>query len=759
MRLARTRKASLTRCRAAALVRNSRPRGAADGGHEHPCYHPGAHRGSRAILTAVVLGALVCGGCDRAAERETRVEPPGKVLVLGLDGADWTMLDRLAAEGRIPHLARLAEEGARGTLRSENPLLSPILWTTIATGRTPVDHGILGFLTVRDGKTEPVRSDERAVRAFWNVASDHGLTSGVVGWYASWPAEPVDGFLVSDRVGQHQIAGDGARARTGLTWPEALSSEIEGIRDEVDGEVDRDALARYFGAVPASGAPSIEPERLDTFLGILRTTELYRRLTPTLLERHDPAIAAVYFEGTDAVGHLFAEYVAPPLDGITAEESRYFGPALDRYYSEVDSIVGEFLARIDPEETTVVVISDHGFKSGEKRPRRPTRSEGVDQAPLWHRDEGMVLLWGRGIRGGVALPEASIYDVFPTVMRLVGVPLSEELEGRPIEAAFTDELLAEPVRSIASYESGGARDTVSDAEAGDDEVLAKLRALGYVGGAGGDAGAGAGATGGQAAIPLNRYNLGLVLLNRDRDAEALEVFRELQNVAPEFPLGYLGEGVVHVRGARPEDAVRTLERAVALGSEYGAIHAALGEARVAVGRTREAIPAFRKALEIDSSDGRTALLLGSALARYGRRREAVPFFRAATVHAAKAIDRAEAHVGLAIAAEDARDLAAAEGAYRAALAEVPELPRALERFANLALFRGDRPGAIELYRRLTVAEAGSPGAWTLYGRALAIDGRAADAVAALERAVAIDPGHADAVALLRQLGSGGRAGG
>ena len=88
------------------------------------------------------------------------------MLLIGLDGADWEIVDRLASAGRLPNLGRLKREGAWGVLRSEEPLLSPIVWTTIATGRPPADHGIIGFLTERNGRTEPVRSDERKVRAF-----------------------------------------------------------------------------------------------------------------------------------------------------------------------------------------------------------------------------------------------------------------------------------------------------------------------------------------------------------------------------------------------------------------------------------------------------------------------------------------------------------------------------------------------------------------------------------------------------------------
>ena len=109
-------------------------------------------------LALLLLLLLPLPGCDRCSSPPEQpspaaeFEPLGKVFILGLDGADWRIIDRLEAEGRLPNLARLRHEGAWGLLRSQKPLLSPIVWTTIATGRHPLDHGIMGFLTMRDGK-------------------------------------------------------------------------------------------------------------------------------------------------------------------------------------------------------------------------------------------------------------------------------------------------------------------------------------------------------------------------------------------------------------------------------------------------------------------------------------------------------------------------------------------------------------------------------------------------------------------------------
>src|SRR3989441_3305491 len=130
----------------------------------------------------------------------TRRPAGPRVLLVGIDGADPQILDRLVADGRLPTFARLRREGAYGRLRSREPLLSPIVWTTIVTGRKAQDHGVLDFVEIgTDGGPVPITSGRRRVAALWNVASEHGLRSGFVGWYGSFPAQRAPGIPGSGR--------------------------------------------------------------------------------------------------------------------------------------------------------------------------------------------------------------------------------------------------------------------------------------------------------------------------------------------------------------------------------------------------------------------------------------------------------------------------------------------------------------------------------------------------------------------------------
>ncbi|MEK7283804.1 MAG: alkaline phosphatase family protein, partial [Acidobacteriota bacterium] len=137
-------------------------------------------RGAPDAVAAITARALR----DRMADTKL------KVAILGLDGADWEIIDPLLAKGQLPNLARLKARGAWGNIKTMTPALSPLLWTSIATGKPPEEHGIIDFL-VKDTETGlavPVSSRWRKVKALWNIFSDAARSSAFIAWWATWPA-------------------------------------------------------------------------------------------------------------------------------------------------------------------------------------------------------------------------------------------------------------------------------------------------------------------------------------------------------------------------------------------------------------------------------------------------------------------------------------------------------------------------------------------------------------------------------------------
>jgi hypothetical protein len=178
--------------------------------------------------TGVAAASYFSGREGRAAP-DFAVVPTGvRVVLLGIDGLDAGMSDKLAAQGEMPRLSALRARSARGRLRVEPEQVPAIVWTTLATGRGPEAHGIqsmgarrlagmrtpmalgdegpfaraMGRATdlFRLTRSQPPSSVLRSAKALWNVASEKGLRVGVVNWWATWPADAVNGFVVTDRA-------------------------------------------------------------------------------------------------------------------------------------------------------------------------------------------------------------------------------------------------------------------------------------------------------------------------------------------------------------------------------------------------------------------------------------------------------------------------------------------------------------------------------------------------------------------------------
>ncbi|MEN8165596.1 MAG: alkaline phosphatase family protein, partial [Acidobacteriota bacterium] len=228
------------------------------------------HRVIPLVLAAAVLLAGFAG-CSR--------EPGPEVWVIGLDGADWDQLEPMMARGELPHLAGLRDGGAWGILRSDMPMISPLLWTSIATGKAPDVHGVTWFMTdAADGSKMPISSYERKVRTFWSIASEADLTCGIVGWWATWPADPVNGWLVSDYVAWHSFGVTGrSSVDQGKTWPPDLMDLVNEVMpspmDIPDSELMRmvhlpaTALMPDPGADPYADPPAHLRQAMATSLG------------------------------------------------------------------------------------------------------------------------------------------------------------------------------------------------------------------------------------------------------------------------------------------------------------------------------------------------------------------------------------------------------------------------------------------------------------------------------------------------------------
>lgn len=446
-------------------------------------------------LLAVVLAC--CGEPSREGSLDPGTGTAGvperdvaaRVFVVAIDGASWSVLDPLLAAGTLPNLKRLVDRGARGVLRSMEPTASAILWTTIATGKRPERHGIRSFVAeTADGKRVPVTSNMRRAKAVWNIAGEAGVTVGFLGWWVSWPAEPVRGFMATDYT--WPLNKDGRGFATGVdpdldlpgrTYPPELIRELEPF-NKFEGRLEPDEMRKLgIAAVPRVRGYAVRDMMLkDISLA---------GMVDHLLARFDPSLFAVYFDGYDAFCHIFwpayERYISARAGGEEALRAlpaadRTLGETLDRHLGRIDDCLGRVMGQAGPGDV-VMVISDHGYGPN---PDREPILRGYDEwirPPHWHTLDGVIAAAGAPVVAGAEIAEASVLDVTPTILALLGLPAAMDMDGRVLEdmmsAGFQE---AHPVRWVESYE-GEPSDEESPLESPyDEEVLERLRSLGYI---------------------------------------------------------------------------------------------------------------------------------------------------------------------------------------------------------------------------------------------------------------------------------------
>jgi hypothetical protein len=447
--------------------------------------------GSRVVGHTAWLTAALLGGAGCRSDSPTS----SSVVVVAIDGLDRPYLQDLAARGELPTFSRLIEEGTLADLRVTDPLLSPRIWTTLASGYPSATHGVHGWMK-RPGVL--YGTADVATQRLWDVAGAHNQKTLVLGWLVTAPVVDLPGAMLADgfdggvpmtaevpeQSGPHPLDTDRARI---LASSNTAARTARGCIP-TDAELARHPLAHQ---VEAYGAPA-HPLRHD-----LAVVCAFENLDP----RIDPDLTLLYLQGVDQISHHFWPFVDdtatsamranpqlrpslaqkdrnrqrgqrpyPWVDTPTTEDILAAGAAwVPDYYRTVDALLARVLQRIDPTRTTVLVLSDHGFQSS----RAPT-------AGLYgeHRSPAVFLAWGAGVpSAGVEPRPVDAVDIAPTILTRLGLPVADDMPGR-----VRGDLLAlpTPVARVATYRRGEAEKALPNDALFDPRRMQQLEALGYI---------------------------------------------------------------------------------------------------------------------------------------------------------------------------------------------------------------------------------------------------------------------------------------
>lgn len=358
-----------------------------------------------------------------------------KVLLLGWDAADWKIIQSLLDKGLMPTLKKLIGESTVANMLTMSPPLSPMLWTSIATGKRAYHHGILNFVEpdVENQTIRPVYGSSRKVKALWNILSENKLKSNIINWWPTHPAESIDGSMVSNlfyKVTQDEekkilFPDDGV-------FPSTIRSELEKLFVAAE-EITYPILKTFL---PELGIPEEKWNKpLSIIMHNLSSTISNHGAATWLMENKEWDFTAVYFDAIDHFCHSFMKFYPPKQEFIEEEAFNLFKDAIPSIYRFHDMMLDRYL-ELAGEDCTVIIISDHGFKSDHRRiaqlPKEPS-------SPAYeHREHGIFLAKGPTIKRDHKIFACSLLDIAPTVLQLFDLPIPHDMEGRVLMEIFNE---------------------------------------------------------------------------------------------------------------------------------------------------------------------------------------------------------------------------------------------------------------------------------------------------------------------------------
>jgi len=447
----------------------------------------------------IVLGAIAIVCLVFLAVRTISRQGGGRaarVYVIGLDGATWDILDPLIEQGKLPVFKKLKESGAWSRLRTFDPTLSAVVWTSIATGKSMLKHGIVDWVFVNKRKIQvPYSSSEKRTPSLWEIMDEKGRRSDVLGWFVTDPPDAIKGVMVSDSFAPSLFRNfsrkDDPQDFSDTVYPRA---EFKGLV-EYFSRVEQEGALKSSRLVREMGIPDYllqYRERYDEntgrvpILGAWNSFLFYNRVEDLLvdryLEKNDYDLFLAYYRFPDVFYHFGTLFLDKEyhdrIDALienrepSAEDLAEFNLKMADVslplLKDKERLLEKIYDRAAKENAYLIIASDHGFRLTSKGYNHYGLPPGIPPP------DGILMMLGPDIKRNVEV-QATIYDITPSILYLTGLPVGRDMDGRPLLEAFTSR---RPVRT-AVYTKMKHLPRKEDADR-DQKKIEELKSLGYI---------------------------------------------------------------------------------------------------------------------------------------------------------------------------------------------------------------------------------------------------------------------------------------
>lgn len=433
----------------------------------------------RSFTMASALAASYCGIKGGGKKR---------VALLGFDGANWPTIDPLIDEGKLPFLKQLRDGGAWASFKTFKPTKSNVVWSSIASGKTMMKHGIMDFAFLKkNGVKVPYSKSERKAPMIWQILDEYHRRSVVLNWWVSHPPDPINGVMVSDHFRRMvwKDPDEAAKFATAI-HPPAYFKTLRQFSERPDYQelLRRTGLSDFY-ALFYQRYPNGNIQRtvtLKDWEGFIRQDELVRQASEYLFNREDFDFFATYLRLPDiaqhSVTHLMdrdfkAQLIAAFKKGEISTDMRddavrRVSRILEPVYRYMEGAIRFYMESEKAKDTTFLIMSDHGFSFYPGGYNHYGLPDGYD-AP-----DGIFLMNGPDVRPG-KLDRASVLDITPTILYLFGHPIGKDMDGKVLRKALTSQHALRYKSYKLKKSSPGKRD-----KSYDEEALKELETVGYI---------------------------------------------------------------------------------------------------------------------------------------------------------------------------------------------------------------------------------------------------------------------------------------